>query len=84
MITDYELFYHPIITKIHIGPVFHKTYLLNILTQERHFSDTYQEIITFVRDLCLPQQHTPARFSKPCFTTDINVHLNDHMGETMN
>ncbi len=38
--TDYEQFFIPIITKIHIGHIVHKTYLLNILTQKWHFSNT--------------------------------------------
>ncbi len=40
VITDYDQFFCPIVTQIHIGPIFHKTYLLNILTQKLHFSDT--------------------------------------------
>ncbi len=46
MITDYDQFFRPIITKIHIGPVFSQdTYLMVF------FRHTNQEKINFVRDL---------------------------------
>ncbi len=54
MITDYDQFFLPIITKIHTGPIFH-TYLLNILTQKWHFSDSQirRKLTLFQTCLCL-------------------------------
>ncbi len=55
------------------------TYLLIILTQKRHFSDTNQEKINLVWGLSLSQQHLLTRSRNrcfpPCFSKNVNGHL---------
>ncbi len=85
MITDYDQFFHPIITDIHIGPVFHKTHILWTFWHKNGiFRHTIQEKINFVENLSLSQQHILTRFGnrcfQSCFTTDINGHLNGLIG----
>ncbi len=57
-------------------------------TKMAFFSRINQEKMNFVRHMSLSQQHILLRFGNrrfpPCFTTDINRHLNGLIGETMN
>ncbi len=57
-------------------------------TKMAFFWHTNQEKINFVPDTSLSQWHTLTKFGNrffpPCFTTDINGHLNGLIGETMN
>ncbi len=56
LISDYDLYFCPIATKIHIGPIYPKTHIfLNILTQKLHFADTHvKRKLTFFKScLCL-------------------------------
>ncbi len=89
MITDYDQFFHLILTKTHIGPIFHRHLSSEHSdTKMAFFRHTNQEKINFVPDLSLSQQHVLMRSVNrcfpPCFTTDINGHLNGLTGETMN
>ncbi len=83
VITDYDEVFRPIIPKIHIEPIFHKThYLLNILTEK------WQTCIR-KKFTCLSVSVSATHSYEiwcflPCFTTNINGHLNGVIGETMN
>ncbi len=88
-ISDYDQFFHLIVTKIHIGPIFHRHIPSEHSDRKKSFFRlTNQEKVNFIWDLSLSQQHTLVRFGircfPPCFTTDINGHLNGLIGETMN
>ncbi len=79
----------PSSSKIHIGPIFHKTCIFQTFyTKMAFFKHTDQEKINFVWDLSLSQQHILMRFGNwgfpPCFAMDINRHLNGLTGETRN
>ncbi len=89
MIADYDQFFHPIVTKIHTGPVFHKTQtFLTFWHKNGIFQTHISQEINFVWDLSLSQQHILMRSGNqcflPCFTTDINRHLNGLIGKTKN
>ncbi len=79
VITDYDQF-DPFFTR-HVSSK-------HFETKMAFFRHTNQEKINFVRDLSLSQQHIVVRSGNwcflPCFTTDINGHLNGLVGETMN
>ncbi len=81
LITDYDQFFRPIVTKIHIGPIF--TGHEHSDTKIAFFRHTYQEKIDFVQDPFLSQQHALVGFGNWCFAY-INGHLNGLIGETMN
>ncbi len=63
--------------------IFQMFWLKNVIFQTHKSGE-----INFVWDLSLSQQHIFARFGNwhflLCFTTNINRHLNGHIGETMN
>ncbi len=89
MITVYDQFFRLIVTKIHIGPIFHRHISLERSdTKMSIFRHTNQENMNFVQDLSLSQQYVLMRSVNRrfllCFTTDINGHLNGLTGEIMN
>ncbi len=56
VITDYDRFFRPIVTKIHVGPIFHRHISSEHSdTKMSFFRLTNQEEINFVPDLSLSQ-----------------------------
>ncbi len=59
VITDYDQLFHSIIIRIHAEPIFSQdTYLLNILTQKWHFSDTQIRRKLTLSETCLCLSNT--------------------------
>ncbi len=88
MITDFGQFFHFIVAKIHIGPIFRRHISSKKFWHKKcHFSNTHirRKLTLFKTCLCL--SNTLARSGNPCFPpcfeTNINGHLNGLIDETV-